>query len=259
MNLLALKDYLDSKAKYYESELFVDEDPISVPHRFSKKEDIEVSGFFTATISWGNRKAIIKNALNLMHLMDDSPYDFICNHSDEDLASFQKFVHRTFNGEDALFFIKALNKYYRVFKSLETVFLPKPGEQDLMNSIVRFRSRILSLETTGRSGKHIADPSAGSAAKRIHMFLRWMVRSSDRGVDFGIWRRISPSLLSCPLDVHTGTTARALGLISRKQNDLKAVRELDSVLRRFDPYDPVRYDYALFGIGLERKSLSPFM
>ncbi|MFN3952089.1 MAG: TIGR02757 family protein [Thermaurantimonas sp.] len=259
MNLLALKDYLDSKADYYESELFVGEDPISVPHRYTQRGDIEISALLTATISWGNRKSIIRSAQNMMRLMDDSPYDFICNHTDGDLISLKKFVHRTFKGEDALFFVKSLNKYYRAHSSLETIFLPKSGEQDLMNSIVRFRSRILSLEPAGRSGKHIADPSAGSAAKRIHMFLRWMVRSSVRGVDFGIWRRISPSLLSCPLDVHTGTTARALGLLTRRQNDLKAVRELDSVLRRFDPSDPVRYDYALFGIGLEKKSLSPFM
>ena len=259
MNTSALKDFLDLKADYYENDLFVGEDPISVPHRFTKREDIEISGLLTSTISWGNRKSIIKSALNLMHLMDNSPYDFIYNHTEEDLKSFQKFVHRTFNTEDALFFVKALKKYYHAYSSLETIFLPKPGETDLMNSIVRFRCKILSLESAGRSSKHIADPSSGSAAKRIHMFLRWMVRSSDRGVDFGIWRKISPSLLSCPLDVHTGTTARALGLISRSQNDLKAVRELDSVLRSFDAVDPVKYDYALFGIGLEKKSLSSFI
>lgn len=254
MHISALKVYLDSKADYYENELFIADDPISVPHRFTKKEDIEISGLLTATISWGNRKAIIKSALYLMQLMDYSPCDFILNHSEADLMSFQKFVHRTFNAEDAIFFIKVLKKYYVSHKSLESIFLPEKGEKDLMNSIVRFRSMILSLQPASRSIKHIADPLAGSAAKRIHMFLRWMVRKSKRGVDFGIWQRISPSLLSCPLDVHTGNTARELGLLSRKQNDLKAVRELDAILRSFEPKDPVKYDYALFGIGLEKKT-----
>ncbi|GCD78167.1 TIGR02757 family protein [Thermaurantimonas aggregans] len=253
MEILALKEFLDQKAHYYESEIFIPDDPVSVPHRFRLKNDIEIAGLLTATISWGNRKSIIKSANFLMQLMDDAPYDFVMHHSPKELKRLSRFVHRTFNAEDALFFVKALHQYYQRFDSLEEAFLPKEGEKDLMEAIARFRQLMLQLQPTTRSGKHIADPSTGSAAKRIHMYLRWMVRSEKGGVDFGLWRSISPALLSCPLDVHTGTTARALGLITRKQNDRRAVEELDKVLRTFDPIDPVKYDFALFGIGMEKK------
>lgn len=253
MDTSALKEFLDQKAHYYESETFIPDDPISVPHRFRLKNDIEIAGLLTATISWGNRKSIIKSANLLMERMDDAPYDFVMHHSHNELKRLSGFVHRTFNSEDALFFIKALNKFYQTSDSLEEAFLPTTGEKDLMNAIVRFRQWMLRLQPTLRSGRHIADPSSGSAAKRIHMFLRWMVRSEKGGVDFGLWKRISPALLSCPLDIHTGTTARALGLLTRQQNDRKAVEELDLVLRTFDPLDPVKYDFALFGIGLEKK------
>lgn len=252
-----IKDYLDAKADFYENESFIPEDPISVPHRYTLLQDVEISGLLTATLSWGSRKSIIKSAALLMQLMDDSPYDFVMHHSPGDLRVFRNFVHRTFNSDDAVFFVKALKKYYLSNDTLENLFIPDDGEGDLLNSIVRFRSKMLSLEYTARSSKHIADPSSGSAAKRINMFLRWMIRSPKRGVDFGIWTRISPSKLSCPLDVHTSATARELGLLSRKQNDLKAVRDLDKVLRSFDPADPVKYDFALFGIGLEKKIFSP--
>ncbi|GCD80343.1 TIGR02757 family protein [Schleiferia thermophila] len=250
-NPQSLKRFLDEKASYYESEHFIPFDPISVPHRFSLKQDIEISGLLTAIISWGSRKSIIQNAQKLMMLMDNTPFDFVQNHSDSDLKSFRHFVHRTFNHQDAVFFIKALHAWYQENDSLETGFLPETGEDHLLAAIHRFRNKLFSYCAPGRTAKHIADPQAGSSAKRINMFLRWMVRSNANGVDFGIWKNISPSLLSCPLDVHTGHVARALGLISRKQNDRKALEELDASLRLFDPEDPVKYDFALFGLGQE--------
>lgn len=254
MELQALKDYLNQKAAYFENESFIPEDPISIPHRFTKKCDIEISGLLTAIISWGNRKSIIKSAGFLMKLMDDSPHDFVVHHSPGDLKVFNAFVHRTFQSEDAVFFVKFLKKYYLNYASLEDIFIPNLGENNLMHAISRFRTALLQLEPTTRSAKHIADPISGSAAKRIHMFLRWMVRSQKAGVDFGLWNRISPSVLSCPLDIHTGNAARTLGLLTRKQNDRKAVEELDMILRTLDPDDPVKYDFALFGIGMEKKT-----
>ena len=216
MKLNELKDFLDAKVVQYNNPQFLDSDPVQVPHLFTKKEDIEISAFLTATIAWGNRKSIINNANFLMELFDNDPYSFVLSHNESDLKKLEPFVHRTFNSIDLI----------QIFFELSP---PK------------------------RTTKHISDPAKGSAAKRINMFLRWMVRDNASNVDFGIWKSISPSILSCPLDVHSGNVARKLGLLIRKQNDSKAVTELDSQLRKMDPLDPVKYDFALFGLGVFEK------
>lgn len=244
-----LKEFLDQKAEQYNNPKFVEEDPIQIPKMFSKKEDIEISAFLTATISWGNRKSIIKNAKDLMERMENSPFDFIQHSQDKDHKNFEGFVHRTFNQIDAISFIKSLQQIYNCFGGLEKVIQPKKGELYMHQGISRLRKKFFEIELPLRVGKHFSNPEKGSAAKRLHMFLRWMIRSDNNGVDFGIWNSISPSKLSCPLYVHTGKTARLLGLVFRKQNDLKTVYELDERLRKFDKHDPVKYDFALFGLG----------
>jgi uncharacterized protein (TIGR02757 family) len=248
-----LKIFLDEKANSYESPNFINDDPIQIPHRFKKKEDIEISGLLTATISWGNRKTIIKNASYLIELMDDDPYNFIMYHTPKDINSLKSFVHRTFNGIDCCYFIEALKKIYTSNGGLEKAFIVDKKSNDLFLSIHNFRNLFLSFTHEKRTEKHISDPLKGSAAKRLNMYLRWMVRTPEKGVDFGIWKSISPSLLSCPLDVHTGNVGRFLGLLKRKQNDSKALVELDSSLRFFDSIDPVKYDFALFGLGAYEK------
>lgn len=250
MRLSELKEFLDEKAAYYETRAFLDTDPIQIPHQFSKKEDIEISGFLTATIAWGNRKSIINNATKLMALFDNAPYDFILNHSEADLKTVESYVHRTFNGEDLKFFVKSLKNIYQNHDGLENVLSPNSKAENLQESITRFKSTFFELEHPARTAKHVSNPATGSAAKRINMFLRWMVRPSKNGVDFGIWTQINPSQLSCPLDVHSGNVARKLKLLKRKQNDAKALIELDKSLRKFDPVDPVKYDFALFGLGV---------
>lgn len=249
MTKTELKEFLDSKVLQYNQPEFIETDPIQIPHHFSKKEDIEISGFLTATISWGNRKSILKNANNLMQLMDYAPYDFICNHSASDLETLQTFVHRTFNGKDLAYFISALKHIYNTHNGLEAVFSKYQDSDSLQNSIHHFKSIFFELPHLQRTEKHVSDPHKNSAAKRINMFLRWMVRPND-GVDFGLWNSILPSKLSCPLDVHSGRVARKLNLLTRKQNDAKAVLELDDNLKKLDPKDPVKYDYALFGLGV---------
>ena len=253
MDKSQIKRLLDEKVEEFSKIEFIEHDPIQIPHRYSKLQDIEISGLIAATLAWGQRKTIINNASKLMEWMDDAPHDFILNHKEKDLKPFQKFVHRTFNGQDALYFIEVLKAYYQDFESLETVFLPLNDEEYLHNAIVRFREKIFSYKAPNRTAKHISNPAQGSAAKRLHMYLRWMVRKDETEIDFGLWEKISPALLSCPLDVHTGNIARSLGLIERKQNDLKALMELDNVLREFDPKDPVKYDMALFGLGVKNK------
>lgn len=244
-----IHDLLEVKAGYYNRPSFIDDDPISVPHRFRKKEDIEISGFLTATISWGNRKSIIRNALRLMELMDHAPHDFITGARPSDLKPVLSFVHRTFNGEDCLFFLAALRKIYQRENGLEPLFI---GLNTLgpAKTISLFRQKFLETEHLPRSEKHLANPATGSAAKRINMFLRWMVRNDNQGVDFGIWPSISPATLICPLDIHSGKVARDLGLLTRKHNDWQAAMELTASLRLFDPADPVKYDFALFGMGI---------
>ena len=253
MKQAELKDFLDAKAAQYEHPRFLEADPIQVPHRFSKKEDIEISGFLTATIAWGNRKSIIANASKLMALMDHAPFDFVLQHSANDLKPLRAFVHRTFNGEDLCYFIQALHHIYSKHHGLESVFKKNSDSDSLQPAISKFKRLFFEPAHPQRTQKHVSDPLKGSAAKRINMFLRWMVRSEEKGVDFGIWKTISPSLLSCPLDVHSGNVARKLKLLRRKQNDAKALMELDSKLRMLDPADPVKYDFALFGLGVFEK------
>lgn len=252
MEHTSLKSLLDEKVTFYNRPSFIDNDPVSVPHRYARKEDIEISGFLAATISWGNRVSILKNGHRLMQLMDDQPFLFIKEAGERDLRHFRNFVHRTFNESDCLFFIEALRNIYQNHDGLQAAFADgfTGGEKDVYKAIMHFRGLFLSTPHLKRSEKHIADPSCGSTAKRINMFLRWMVRSDKNGVDFGIWSRILPSQLCCPLDVHSGRTARHLGLLERKQNDWKAVMELTHTLRSFDSEDPVKYDFALFGMGV---------
>lgn len=253
MSPTELKEFLDSKYVQYNNFNFIESDPISIPHKFSLKEDIEIAGFLAATIAWGNRKSIIKNANKMMDLLGNSPYDFILNHSDSHLEPLDDFVHRTFNGLDFQTFIKALKHIYLNHGGLESVFSTTDTNGSLQQNISEFKSIFFEIDHLSRTEKHVSDPLKGSAAKRINMFLRWMIRKDNAGVDFGIWENISPSLLSCPLDVHSGNVARKLGLLNRKQNDAKAVFELDIALRKLDKNDPVKYDFALFGLGVFEK------
>ncbi len=247
-----LKSFLEEKVDFYNRPAFIESDPISIPHRYARKEDIEIAGFLTATISWGNRTSILNNSRKLMLLMDDQPFHFINDAGNRDLKQFKNFVHRTFNESDIIFFIESLRNIYRNHSGLESAFADgfKGGEKDVFNAILNFRSLFLEPEHLKRSEKHLADPSRGSTAKRINMFLRWMVRQDNKGVDFGIWQRILPSQLCLPLDVHSGRVARELKLLTRLQNDWKAVIEVTEKLREFDPEDPVKYDFALFGTGV---------
>ena len=245
-----LKEFLDAKVLQYNTINFLESDPIQIPHKFSKKEDIEISAFLVATIAWGNRKSIINNGKKLMEMMGNSPYDFVVNFSEKDANSLSGFVHRTFNDKDLVYFIKALQNIYNKHKGLEDIFFINSEKYSLQPAIHAFKNVFFSLPHLQRTEKHISDPFKNSAAKRINMFLRWMVRKDNAGVDFGLWASISPSHLSCPLDVHTGNVARSLGILKRKQNDGKALVELDTSLRRLDPCDPVKYDFALFGLGI---------
>ncbi|NNC69292.1 MAG: TIGR02757 family protein [Flavobacteriaceae bacterium] len=253
LNFDEIKSFLDDKVVQYNHPRFIDTDPIQIPHQYALKEDIEISGFLTAIIAWGNRKTIINNANTLMKLLGNSPYDFVLNHKDADLISLEKFVHRTFNGHDLIYFIKALQNIYKNHHGLEPLYKANAEKNSLQNSIHQFKTVFFELEHPSRTQKHISDPAKGSAAKRINMFLRWMIRSDTTGVDFGIWKSLSPSQLSCPLDTHSGHVARKLGLLKRKQNDANALQELDASLRKLDPYDPVKYDFALFGLGVFEK------
>ncbi|OYX26491.1 MAG: TIGR02757 family protein [Flavobacteriales bacterium 32-35-8] len=253
MNKTELKEFLDTKVVQYNNPRFIESDPIQIPHQFSKKEDIEIAGFLAASIAWGNRKSIINNAKRLMDLLDNAPYDFVINHQETDLEKLQSFVHRTFNADDAVQFIKSLKHIYLNHNGLESVFAKHAENDSMQTAISKFKTIFFEMEHLQRTQKHISDPLKNSAAKRINMFLRWMVRNDKTGVDFGIWKTLSPSQLSCPLDVHSGNVARKLGLLSRKQNDAKALLELDSELRKLDPNDPVKYDFALFGLGVFEK------
>ena len=250
MNRTELKDFLDSKVEQYNNPKFIETDPIQIPHQFTLKEDIEIAGFLTATISWGNRKSIIKNAKHMMELLELSPYDFVMNHETSDLKKLNVFVHRTFNGEDFIQFIISLKHIYKTHNGLESIFSKYAKKDSLQFSIHEFKKHFFEVLHLPRTQKHISDPLKNSAAKRINMYLRWMIRNDKTGVDFGIWKSLSPSQLSCPLDVHSGNVARKLGLLNRKQNDAKALNELDISLRQFDVHDPVKYDFALFGLGV---------
>ena len=248
-----LKEFLDEKVAQYDTISFIYTDPISIPHRFTKKEDIEISGFLAATIAWGKRNMILRNALRLMDILDDAPYDFVMSHTESDLERIKGVIHRTFNDTDLLYFIKALKHIYSEEGGLEGIFTRYQTTDSMQPAIHEFNKIFFSLPHEKRTERHVSDPFKGSAAKRINMFLRWMVRSDGKGVDFGIWKNIPTSILSIPLDVHSGNVSRKLGLLARKQSDAKAVEELDSNLRLFDKDDPVKYDYALFGLGVFEK------
>jgi uncharacterized protein (TIGR02757 family) len=247
-----LKLFLDEKYELYNRPTFIELDPISIPRKFTRKEDIEIAAFFSATIAWGQRPTIIRNANRLMELMDNEPYQFIMNSEKKDWKRFAGFVHRTFQYEDAVYFINALQNIYRNHGGLEKVFSVK-SKKDIKSGITHFREIFLEINPHTRTAKHISNVEKNASAKRINMFLRWMVRNDKRGVDFGIWKSISPALLYCPLDLHSGRVARKLGLLERKQDDWKSVDELTRNLRKLDAKDPIKYDFALFGLGVFEK------
>jgi uncharacterized protein (TIGR02757 family) len=248
------RELLDEYSLKYNTPVFIQDDPIRIPHQFESKENIEIAGFFAATLAWGRRDLIIRAALELIGRMDNQPYDFLLNLEPDDLKAFRGFKYRTFSEEDCVFFVKALRRLYVEEGGLYQVFLDGFLESgNIYDAMVHFRNEFLVTEHSARSRKHIADPSEGSAAKRLNLFLRWMVRRDEQGVDFGIWTGIPMSALHIPLDVHTGSVARELGILRRRQNDWRAVRELTYFLRKLDPEDPVRFDYGLFGLGIEQK------
>lgn len=254
MNLEDLQHLLDEKYRQYNQAGFIKYDPIQIPHRFTLKQDIEIAGFFAAILSWGNRKTIIQNCSKLMALMDDSPYDFIVNHQESDLPKLNGFVHRTFNSTDLYFIIEAFRRIYKQYQSLEPLFMPKEGEQTVKTGLERFHNTCFEFDFAPlRSKKHISTPSKKSACKRLNMYLRWMVRTDKQGVDFGIWQQIKPAQLITPLDVHVQRTALELGLLKSEKSDWDAAESLTESLRQFDPEDPVKYDFALFGMGIESK------
>jgi uncharacterized protein (TIGR02757 family) len=255
MDILDIKDFLDSKAAQYENIDFLNDDPIQLVHRFSKKEDQEIIGLLISTIAWGNRKSIINNGEKLIKIMQDSPHEFVMNYSRN--KTIPNFVHRTFNSVDLDFFLRSLQYIYSTLPSLENCFHSHPEIDGIKGRIIHFRQIFLSTSHEFRSEKHLSNPLQNSACKRLNMFLRWMVRPNTKGVDFGVWKSISPSELFLPLDVHTSRNARKLGLLDRKQDDWKALEELMKTLKSFDSIDPVKYDFALFGIGVYEKDLFP--
>ncbi|MDJ1469420.1 TIGR02757 family protein [Xanthocytophaga flava] len=249
-----LQSFLDEKVAEYNRPAFITNDPISIPHRYTTKQDIEIAGLFAAVLAWGQRKTIINKCLELMRLMDDTPYEFIRNHQETDLKRFLSFKHRTFNATDTLYFIEFLRQFYQQHDSLEDAFARFITDQakTTEKALIGFRNLFFSLEfAPARTSKHISTPAAKSACKRLNMFLRWMVRTDDKGVDFGIWKRIQPSQLVCPCDVHVERVARHLKLIQRPQLDWQTAVELTQKLSQFDANDPVKYDFALFGLGVE--------
>lgn len=251
LDLIDLKEFLDLKVNEFNTSNFIADDPISIVHQFTKKEDIEIIGFLVATIAWGNRRSIITSAKKIVNIMGNDPHEYILNYQSEKLKDIS-FVHRTFNTIDLDFFFRALQNIYQN-EGLEQVFTPHPTIFGTTGRIIQFRKRFFETPHEARSEKHVSNPAKGSAAKRIQMFLRWMIRKDANQVDFGIWGSISPSELSIPLDVHTANISRKLGLITRTQTDGKALEELMEHLRSFDPLDPAKYDYALFGLGAIEK------
>ena len=250
--LADIKGFLDEKVHQYNRIDFIAKDPISIPHRFSKKQDIEIAGLFAAVLAWGQRVTIINKTNELLSWMDESPHDFLLNHKRKDLRRFENFKHRTFNGTDTLYFIEFLSQYYNKHTSLEDAFTLNIDDVHVEKGLIAFNRLFFSLEDfPARTRKHVATPERNSACKRINMYLRWMVRKDDKGVDFGIWNKISPSQLICPCDLHVERVARKLKLIRRKQMDWQTALELSANLRILDPQDPVKYDFALFGLGIE--------
>jgi len=242
-----LKEYLDFKTEQYNTPLFIESDPIQLPHRFTKKEDVEIIAFLVSTIAWGKRQMILFMKKRLIDIMGGQPHDFILNYTSNEPLDF---VHRTFNAVDLDFFFRSLQNIYKNHGGLDQVFLPNPDYPGIQGRIINFRDTFLETEHEQRSEKHVSNPAKNSAAKRINMFLRWMVRNDNCGVDFGIWQSIPESELCIPLDVHTARMATELGILKRKQNDWKALEEIMHTLRVLDPKDPSKYDFALFGIGV---------
>jgi uncharacterized protein (TIGR02757 family) len=285
MRITDLRDFLDAKVKQYNRPEFIANDPISIPHQYSVKQDIEIAAFFAAILAWGQRKTIINKCNELLARMDNQPYQFMLHHSDEDLKRLLGFKHRTFNDTDLLYFVAFFNHHYQHSNSLETAFIPQAatyrtayldltadvpaedlsspvcfagdlgsGDFTIEKALNHFRSYFFSLEDfPRRTIKHISSPSQKSTCKRLNMFLRWMVRTDDCGVDFGIWNTIRPKHLICPCDVHVDRVARHFGLISRKQTDWQTAVALTERLKEFDAADPVKYDFALFGLGVEKQ------
>lgn len=271
MEIKELRLLLDSRVEQYNNEDFIELDPVSIPHLFTKKEDIEISGLLASIIAWGNRKMIVRNANRMMDLMGNEPYNFVMNADKKEMEALEGFCHRTFNHTDLQFFIFALRNIYANHGGLEKVFtnpitdrevageycennnLNAPHISVAKRSIINFRETLLETEHLDRVTRHVSNPTANSACKRINMYLKWMVRNDEKGVDFGIWNGFGTENLICPLDVHTGRIGRKLGLITRNQDDWKSAEELTSHLRLLDPKDPVKYDYALFGLGIFEK------
>jgi uncharacterized protein (TIGR02757 family) len=247
-----LKSFLDEKVEKFNQPAFITYDPVSIPHLFTRKQDIEIAGLFAAVLAWGQRVTIINKSKELMAWMDHDPYRFILHHREKDLKRFEAFCHRTFNGTDALYFIQALKSIYSKHTSLEEAFLVSPAEETVEHGIIRFHHLFFSLDDyPHRTKKHLSTPERKSTCKRINMYLRWMVRKDDRGVDFGLWKKIAPAQLVCPCDLHVDRVARMLKLVRRKQTDWLTALELTASLRKLDPVDPIKYDFALFGLGIE--------
>tara|TARA_B110000037_G_C17023929_1_gene466533 strand:- start:136 stop:918 length:783 start_codon:yes stop_codon:yes gene_type:complete len=245
----------DAYQRHHNSD-FIKDDPLQIPHEFSSLQDIEIMAFFSSILAWGQRKTIINNCRKLISIFNGQPHDFILSHSSVDLKNLLGFKHRTFNDTDLLYFVAFLKHHYSTHESLEDAFVQgmSPNDEDVTGALVGFHDYFTSLEFfPSRTRKHIATPARNSACKRLNMFLRWMVRVDDQAIDFGLWTQINPSQLLCPLDVHVERQARALGLIKRKQRDFKTVIELSNNLRKIDPIDPIRFDFALFGMGIASK------
>ena len=256
-----LKSYLEEKYYLYNQQGFINNDPVCIPHLFNKLQDIEIMGFWSATLAWGQRVTIINKCKELIGLMDNAPHDFILNHQEKDLVKFISFKHRTFNTTDTLYFIHFFKNYYQRHTSLEEAFTQglSQGDSNIEKGLNNFQKIFCALpEFSARTKKHISSPLSKSACKRLNMFLRWMVRKDDRGVDFGLWKGIKPSQLICPCDIHVDRVARKLGLITRKQTDWQTALELTESLKKYDPDDPVKYDFALFGIGIEEGAVVSF-
>lgn len=253
MRHIELKEFLDEKVDEYNRPRFIESDPIQVPKQFTNKEDIEIAGFLTATISWGNRAAIIKNAQRLMSLLENQPYDFIVNASAKEVRVLERFVHRTFNGRDCMYFIQSLQNIYTRHGGLQAIFEKGYNiDKNIKSALLHFYQVFFELEGE-RTRKHVSNVAKGASAKRLNMYLRWLVRDDKKGVDFGLWEGIPAAALMLPLDVHTGNVGRKLALLERKSNDWKAVEEITNSLRKFDKNDPVKYDFALFGLGVFEK------
>lgn len=254
--VLGQRELLDELVDRFNREEFIAEDPISIPHRFTRREDIEIAGFLASVIAWGNRKAIVKSASRMMEYLDNAPYDFVMNASESDKEHLLSYVHRTFNGGDLYYFVESLSNIYQNHGGIGEFFTESyQWSEDMRVVISQFWHLFFSLPHPDRVRKHLSSIDKGAACKRINMYLRWMVRQDDRGVDFGLWDKIPSSALYLPLDIHSGNVARELGLLERKQSDWRAVEQVTASLRLLDESDPTRYDYALFGAGINKALL----